>query len=730
MPSAHNIKLKNYEPNPCAIWLYAYEQQPGDIELSNQITWGTAHSLISHIIIKTKSTDWDMYICEEREENDETRGTAMAWGYNNYGQLGTESTISYSSPVLVSGSHNFVHIAKGAYLSYHSCALKEDGSAWAWGYNNYGQLGNNTRTDTSSPISVIGNHSFIQISAGGIHTVALKENGSIWAWGGNTVGQLGTGNTISYSSPVMVMSEQNFKAVEAGNSFTAALTNDGSVYTWGDGTYGAIGNNNIQNKSTPTLIIGNHSFISISVGSYFTRGLKKDGSTWAWGYNANGRLGNGTTNHQSSPVSTIGQHSFIQVFAPGAFSLALKNDGTVWAWGRNTYGALGDGTTTNRSSPVSIIGNHSFITLSGCVDSGLALKEDGSAWAWGENTAGQLGDGTRTNKSSPVSILGNYKFYKINGYPWHAIGLLGKPANKITTTKIASNRIGNACIKINSSFNSSANKVFLRYIDKSGNNPCDIYLLGEKRGGLKKCKPSIDSLAEQSHPLMRDIAGLWLFNEGSGTTVHDYSGNEKHGIIGTLGGSTGAEWTTGEFGTKLRFPGNAAATVSVADAMSLFGSSTFSIASVYNGDSDIVDYAGLYEVYPNNNQRMELKPYMTSANRQCGFSVGPAEGNITTSHEAYISAQNLEEDAYTVCIYNETNYRKVFSITENNTSSSNAARPTYSGVSFSIGKRQYTNGPFKGTIEFLIIWQRVLCIDEITYLKEHPWCMFKGHFGY
>ena len=117
------------------------------------------------------------------------------------------------------------------------------------------------------------------------------------------------------------------------------------------------------------------------------------------------------------------------------FLARLENDGTAWAWGRNTYGALGDGTTTDRASPVPTIGNHSFITLSGCVDSGLALKEDGSAWAWGENTTGQLGDGTRTNKSSPISILGNYKFYKINGYYWHVIGLLGKPANKITTTK-------------------------------------------------------------------------------------------------------------------------------------------------------------------------------------------------------------------------------------------------------------------------------------------------------
>jgi alpha-tubulin suppressor-like RCC1 family protein len=727
MPSAYNMKSKNYEPNPCAIWLYAYKQQPGDIELSNQITWGTAHSLISHIIIKTKSTNWDMYICEEREENDETRGTAMAWGQNNNGQLGTGDIVDYSSPVLVLGSHNFVHVAKGLYLSSHSCALKEDGSAWAWGNNSSGQLGNNTGTNTSSPISVVGNHSFVQISVGGDHTVALKENGSVWAWGLNNCGQLGTGNTTNYSSPVMIITEHSFKTIDAGNSFSAALTNDGSVYTWGSGKYGAIGNNDVQNKSTPTPVIGGHSFVSMSVGSYFMRGLKEDGSTWAWGYNENGRLGDGTTNNRSSPVSTIGEHSFIQIIGQGAFSLALKNDGSAWTWGRNTYGALGDGTLNDKSSPVSVIGGHSFIAIAGSTDSGMALKENGSVWTWGYNNYGQLGDGTKTNKSSPISILGDYKFYKINGYSFHAIGLLGEPANKITTTKIASNKIGNACIQINSSFNSSANKVFLRYIDRSGNNPCDIYLLGEKRGGLKKCKPGINSLAEQSHPLMQDISGLWLFNEGDGTTVHDYSGNERHGTIGTLGGPTGAIWTTGESGIRLRFPGNAAAAVSVADAMSLFGSSTFSIASIYNGDDDIVDYAGLYEVYPDGNQRMEFEPFMVT---KCIFTVGPASGDITTDHEARITMPNLEEDAYTVCIYNEANYRKIFSTTESQTSISNAARPTYSGLPFSIGKRQYTNSPFKGTIEFLVVWKRVLSVDEIAYLEEYPWCMFKGHSGY
>lgn len=731
MSSVYNARLKNYEPNPSAIWLHAYDTLPGDIELSGA-TWDSVHSHISHIIIKTKSTNWDMYICEEQEEEDATVGTTMVWGQNNAGQIGDGTLLARLTPTQIIGDHKFVHIAKGNYGSTSSHALKEDGSAWSWGRNDYGQLGDNTRTYRSSPVSVVGNHSFIQISSGFFHTIALKENGEVWAWGGNTAGQLGTGNLNSYSSPVMIIGEHSFKCACAGTSFSIALKNDGSVYSWGDNSSGELGDNTNTNKSSPIPIVGNHSFISITTGSVYSLALRKDGIAWGWGNNASSRIGDGTSTNRSSPVSLAGGHSYIQISANGTFGSGLKEDGTAWTWGLNVHGQLGVGDTTLRATPTSVIGNHSFIYLSGSTHNMIALKEDGSGWSCGWNAYGQLGDGTTISKSSPISIITDKKFCKIDSTHCHTVGLLAEPAGKITTTKIASNKIGDACLPINSSFNSSTNRIFLKYVDKSGHNPCDIYLLGEKRGGIKKNKPSVLSMPETSHPLMKNISSIWLFNEGSKEIVHDYSGNERHGTIGLLGSPSGAEWTTGTFGAKLKFPGNAAAAISVPNAQTLFGPSVFSIATAYNGDSDIANYAGLFEAKPTTGtQRLEFRPFIEfSPNRRCIFTVGPNEGNLTTQHEAYVSSSTLGEDAYSVCIYDQENYRNIYSITENHKSISQANRADYAGIPFFIGKRSTTNAPFKGTIEYLMIWQRILTTEEIIYLNEYPWCMFKGHAGY
>lgn len=175
MSSVYNARLKNYEPNPSAIWLHAYDTLPGDIELSGA-TWDSVHSHISHIIIKTKSTNWDMYICEEQEEEDATVGTTMVWGQNNAGQIGDGTLLARLTPTQIIGDHKFVHIAKGNYNSSFTCALKGDGSAWTWGSNAYGQLGDGTVINKSSPVSVIGEHSFVQVSVGDSHVIALKED--------------------------------------------------------------------------------------------------------------------------------------------------------------------------------------------------------------------------------------------------------------------------------------------------------------------------------------------------------------------------------------------------------------------------------------------------------------------------------------------------------------------------------------------------------------------------
>lgn len=717
MSSVYNARLKNYEPNPSAIWLHAYDTLPGDIELSGA-TWDSVHSHISHIIIKTKSTNWDMYICEEQEEEDATVGTTMVWGQNNAGQIGDGTLLARLTPTQIIGDHKFVHIAKGNYNSSFTCALKGDGSAWTWGSNAYGQLGDNTMANKSSPVSVVGNHSFIQISVGAIHTVALKADGSAWAWGGNTVGQLGVGNTTSYSSPVMVTGGYSFKTLEAGNSFSAGLTNNGFVYAWGEGSHGQLGDNTATNKSSPISVIGDHSFISMSIGSYFVRCLKKDGSTWAWGYNGVGRLGDGTATNRSSPISTIGEHSFIQAAGRGAFSIALKEDGSVWTWGRNEYGALGDGTVNSKSSPISVIGNHSFISIAGCVDSSLALKEDGSGWSWGWNIYGQLGNGTTTNTSSPNSIIGGYKFSKIAGYSNYAAGILAKPVSKITTTKIATNKIGDACIQINSSFNSSTNRIFLKYVDKSGHNPCDIYLLGEKRGGIKKCKPSVYAEPEQSHPLMQDISGLWLFNEGSGSTVHDYSGNNWDGEVVRT-----PIWETGPYGpTQRAYRAKLTTLPNIAiasDPVTMY--SRFYLRSAHATDGRYLIGCAYVDVVVKYSNSMVIQSNI-------GRLYGYIGGNSTT-----VSGISLDAWHTGICVGTGTTmslYLDGLLVDSGTSGSADPIAPWRIGSRSAASDGSGEGATYPEYTDEAAIWSRALSAEEIAYLHEHPWCMFKGHSGY
>ena len=99
-------------------------------------------------------------------------------------------------------------------LANHSLTLKSNGEVWTWGYNLYGQLGDNTIAYKSSPILVVGSHSFVEISGGYRHTIARKANGEVWTWGWNIYGQLGDNTTASKSSPVLVVGSHNFASIE------------------------------------------------------------------------------------------------------------------------------------------------------------------------------------------------------------------------------------------------------------------------------------------------------------------------------------------------------------------------------------------------------------------------------------------------------------------------------------------------------------------------------------
>jgi alpha-tubulin suppressor-like RCC1 family protein len=159
-------------------------------------------------------------------------GTLWAWGYNKYSQLGAGTTTDSSTPVKVIGLSDVKAISSGG---HHGLALKNDDTLWAWGKNEFGALGDGTTTNSSTPVQVKGPNgegflSDVQASAGGqLYSLALKKDGTVWAWGRNNWGQLGDGTTTQRNTPVQVRGLSDVKAIGAGHYHSLALTRAGTL---------------------------------------------------------------------------------------------------------------------------------------------------------------------------------------------------------------------------------------------------------------------------------------------------------------------------------------------------------------------------------------------------------------------------------------------------------------------------------------------------------------------
>jgi alpha-tubulin suppressor-like RCC1 family protein len=159
-------------------------------------------------------------------------GTVWAWGYNYFGTLGNDTNTDSNIPVPVSNLSNVTAIAAGG---SHSLALKQDGTVRAWGSNGSGTLGDGTdRHFSYIPVPVSNLSNVTAIAAGGSHSLALKQDRTAWAWGNNLYGQLGNGTDIDYSNvPVPVSNLSNVTAIAAGSIHSLALKQDSNVWTWG-----------------------------------------------------------------------------------------------------------------------------------------------------------------------------------------------------------------------------------------------------------------------------------------------------------------------------------------------------------------------------------------------------------------------------------------------------------------------------------------------------------------
>lgn len=334
-------------------------------------------------------------------------------GANTSGQIGDDTTASKSSPVqTVTGGTAWKQVSGGY---GHSASIKFDGTLWVWGDNAYGQLAKNNVTSYSSPVQTISNVTgWTQVSCGGTHTASIKDDGTLWVWGNNQFGQLGTNTVAAYSSPVQtVTAGSTWSSVSCGYNHTAAIKTDGTLWLWGLNTNGALGDNTIIHRSSPVqTAAGGTNWFQVSCGYNITGAIKEDGTLWMWGSNNNGELGINSTVSQSSPVQTVmGGNNWKQVTCGADHVLALDCNENIWAFGKNTSGQLGNSTTTSYSSPVQISTDSSWSKVFAGGNHSIAIKKDRSLWVWGENGDGQLGTGTVGDQSSPVqTVMGGYNW--------------------------------------------------------------------------------------------------------------------------------------------------------------------------------------------------------------------------------------------------------------------------------------------------------------------------------
>ncbi|MDO8412271.1 MAG: hypothetical protein Q7S51_00630, partial [Gallionellaceae bacterium] len=340
-------------------------------------------------------------------------GTVWTWGYNSSGQLGngTVSQTPQPNPAAISGVSSVVAVTGGL---YHSLAAKADGTVWAWGKNNTGQVGDGTGINQSTPVQVIGLTGVIAAAAGFEHSLALKADGTVWSWGKNYFGQLGDGTGINQSTPVQISGLAGITAIAAGDDFSLAVKSDGTVWAWGQNNVGQLGNNISTYELTPVQINGLAGVIAVAGGFGHGLALKSDGTVWAWGENRYGKLGDGSNTNQPTPIQVhdladpSGYLTGIIAIAAGEeHSLAAKADGTVRAWGNGYNGQLGDGSTTERWTPVQVSGLTGVVALTAGAGAyhSRALKSDGAIWAWGRNQYAELGDGTLTQRLTAVQVI-------------------------------------------------------------------------------------------------------------------------------------------------------------------------------------------------------------------------------------------------------------------------------------------------------------------------------------
>lgn len=322
------------------------------------------------------------------------RGVAYCWGANGSSPaLGNGTTTGRPGVKRVIGGLIFSSLTAGG---EHSCGITAEGTAYCWGSNIWGELGNGSQDNQSYvPIMVSGNLKFLSLSAGGFTTcgVTVEREGYCWGSqnrherapvlvpGGTGLSSLAVGSTRicgsgkngttycwviepvgkSYSSPEVVSAEIRLATLSldsSESSVNCGMTTSGAAYCWGKNDHGELGNGRGGDETTsandsdrPVLVSGGLNFKLLTVGYAFACGITRNGPTYCWGLNDLGQLGNGTRENSNVPVPVRGGLGFVSLSAGPNFTCGVVSGGTLYCWGDNESSQLGNGSQAASSLP-------------------------------------------------------------------------------------------------------------------------------------------------------------------------------------------------------------------------------------------------------------------------------------------------------------------------------------------------------------------------------------------
>jgi len=158
-----------------------------------------------------------------------------------------------SVPTRIGSGTNWATVSAG---DSHTVAVTADGTLWAWGSRANGRIGEGATSGSQLyPIQVGTDTNWAQASASATHTAAVRTNGTIWAWGANDFGQLGDGTTSQRAAPVQVGTLTTWASVSAGSSFTTGIREDGSAWAWGANSSGQLGDGTTAHSTVPVQVV-------------------------------------------------------------------------------------------------------------------------------------------------------------------------------------------------------------------------------------------------------------------------------------------------------------------------------------------------------------------------------------------------------------------------------------------------------------------------------------------